>query len=76
MITCMGLVVGAVDSPYRDDVLRQCTEFLSKRRHLLDCFPEFVIDGQVYATVDDWCTTNGFGVLFKMYDGFISCMFI
>ena len=76
MITCMGLVVGAVDSPYKDDVLRQCTEFLSNHLNLLSNYPEFIIDGLAYATVVDWCTTDGFGVAFKMYDGFTSYMFL
>ena len=76
MITCLGLVVGVVESPVRQDVLKQCVEFLSNHMYLLGKNVEFLIDGKVYATVIDHCTTGGFGALFEMYDGFTSCMFI
>ena len=71
MITCMGLVVGVVDSANRQDVLNKCARFLSTNRHLLDCNVSFKIDNKVYATVlDTHSNNNEFVVLFKMYDGF------
>ena len=72
MITCLGLVVGAVISTSRQDVLNQCAEFLRTHRYLLDKNVDFEIDREIYATVIDTCVypDGVFGALFKMYDGF------
>ena len=72
MITCLGLVVGAITSTSRQDVLNQCARFLSTHRYLLGKQIDFEIDREVYATVIDTCEypDGVFGALFKMYDGF------
>lgn len=71
MITCLGLIVGVVDSTSRQDVLNKCAEFLSTHRYLLDKNVDFEIDREVYATViDTYEYPDGvFGALFRMYDG-------
>lgn len=72
MITCMGIVVGAVTSANRQDVLNQCARFLHTHRYLLDCNAVFVIDGQSYAAVLDTCDEHDeLWVLFEMYDGHV-----
>lgn len=71
MITCLGLVVGAVTSADRFEVLKQCARFLDTHRYLLDnSWVCFEIAGEVYATVR---STHDFkdgylAVAFKMYD--------
>ena len=72
MITCLGLIVGAVVSTSKQDVLNQCARFLDTHRYLLEKNADFEIDGKVYATVIDTCEypDGVFGALFKMYDGF------
>ena len=70
MITCLGLIVGVVENASRTDVLRQCAKFLQSHKYLIGISVEFEIDRQVYATVlDTHNFDDGFGVLFKMYDG-------
>lgn len=71
MITCLGLVVGIVDSAIRQDVLNQCAEFLNTHRYLVGLNVEFEINREVYCTVIDTCeySDGKFGVLFRMYDG-------
>ena len=71
MITCLGLIVGVVESPHTQDILNQCAKFVKKYPHLLKCGLEFVIDGLVYATVIDTHIDNGETlILCSMYDGF------
>jgi hypothetical protein len=72
MITCLGLVVGVVTSTDRREVLEQCARFLHNH-HILNTRVEFEIDKEVYATIYDteYFDDGYFGVLFKMYDGFI-----
>ena len=71
MITCLGLVVGVVESAIRQDVLNQCAEFLRTHRYLCDKNVQFEIDREVYTTVIDTCEypDGMFGVLFRMYNG-------
>lgn len=71
MITCLGLIVGLVDSTSRQDVLNKCAEFLSTHKYLLGKIVDFEIDRKVYATVIDTCEypDGKFGALFSMYDG-------
>jgi hypothetical protein len=71
MITCLGLVVGVVQSAIRQDVLNQCAEFLKTHRYLNGTNIEFEIDREVYATAIDTCEypDGRFGVLFTMYNG-------
>lgn len=72
MITCLGLLVGVVDSPYRKDILTQCTKFMDTHEYLLELQQvPFEINGTIYATViDTHMYKNGeFTVLFEMYDG-------
>lgn len=83
MITCLGLIVGVVTSDKRGEILNQCARFLDKYRHLLDLAEvNFEIDGKVYATLYDYHYFGAdelgrtFGVLFKMYDGFVDAAFI
>ena len=72
MITCLGLVVGAVTSADKREVLSQCARFIDTHRYLNKRGVQFEIDGFVYATVyathdfDD----GYFAVSFDMYDGF------
>lgn len=68
MITCMGLVVGVVESAFKRDVLEQCAKFLKQYAYLqrLDVVP-FEIDGQLYCTAIDTHTWEDgmFGVMFN-----------
>lgn len=69
MITCMGLIVGIVESQYTQDVLNQCAVWLKKYPHLLDLYPKFIIDGTVYFTViDSFIENNEVFILCRMYD--------
>ena len=72
MITCLGLVVGAVTSADRHEVLKQCAKFIDTHRYLNKRGVQFEIDGVVYATVYDThdCDDGYFAVLFIMYDRF------
>lgn len=72
MITCLGLVVGAISTAERHEVLKQCARFLDTHRYLLGKPVQFEIDGHVYATVYDTHDFDDgyFGVLFDMYDGY------
>ena len=77
MITCMGLIVGVVESTNRQDVLNQCAKFLRKYPHLQMIGLEFEIDNQMYARVYDiHDEADDFGVLYKMYDGCTCASFI
>ena len=74
MITCLGLVVGLVESELRQDVLNQCAKWLKTYKHLLDLERlNFVIDGKVYFTViDSFIDGNEVLILCKMHDGWTS----
>lgn len=82
MITCMGLIVGIVDSDKKDiktDVLNQCAEFLKKHRYLTGLENvRFEIDGFEFATMLDTRNFDDgkFGVLFRMYTGFCEVVMI
>ena len=70
MITCMGLIVGMVESASAQDVLNKCAKFLKKYKHLLDTYPRFIIDGVEYCRVIDTHVEKGnVYVLCRMYDG-------
>ena len=73
MITCMGLIVGVVESTNRQDVLNQCAKFLRKYPHLQGiCGLQFEIDNQMYAYVyDTYEFCDGLAVLFRMYDDYV-----
>lgn len=76
MITCNGLVVGAVTSTDKYEVLKQCVEFLHTYKNLQKKGTEFFIDNEMYCNVrDTWYFQDGyFGVYFKMYTGFAECV--
>ena len=70
MITCMGLVVGLVNSVYAQDVLNQCAKWLKGYKHLLNVYPKFTIDRVEYFTVIDSLIEDGeVFILCRMYDG-------
>lgn len=71
MITCLGLVVGAVESDSPQDILNQCARWLKKYSHLLDGSDlTFVIDGYNYFTVIDSYSEDGeVFILCKMHNG-------
>ena len=71
MITCMGLIVGMVQSMDRKDVLRQCVAFLVRYPHLRHRGVEFLIDNELYCTVSDTHVfEDGYlGAMFNMYNG-------
>lgn len=65
MITCLGLVVDIVKTPYKEDVLRQCYEFLKTHKNLCKIGTDFIIDDVCYATVVDYVDDEyGFAVCF------------
>ena len=71
MITCMGLVVGMVESASTQTTLNQCAKWLKRYKHLLDLYPQFIIDGLVYFTVIDSFIEHGeVFILCKMHDGY------
>lgn len=71
MITCMGLVVGAVESAVTREVLKQCVQFLKSHRYLITGQAEFEIDGNFYAIVVDTIEdNNNLWVMFLMHDGY------
>lgn len=73
MITCLGLVVGAVTSTDRQDVLKQCAEYIYTHRYLEGSNVSFEIDGQIYCTLVDTHISDGyFYMMVLMYDGFTS----
>ncbi len=77
MITCLGLIVGIVESASREDVLCQCAKFLKTHQYLNGLEVEFEIDRQVYATaLDTHNFDDEFGVLFKTYDGGIMVVMV
>ena len=70
MITCLGLVVGAVTTPYMIDVLNQCAKYLKKYMHLSQADVVFEVDNEAYACViDTFDAPEGFYVMFETYDG-------
>ena len=70
MITCMGLVVGCVESPYPQDLLNQCAKWLKKYKHLLDLYPSFIVEGlEYFRVIDTHVENNEIFILCKMYDG-------
>lgn len=70
MITCLGLVVGTVTSPCKQDTLNTCAKFLSTHKNLLKVGTKFEIDGIVYTTVIDFVSDEyDFAVMFRLYDG-------
>lgn len=71
MITCLGLVVGAVKSCVREFVLNECAKFIKEHSYLIDSSHfDFEIDKQVYATVLDTYEEEGkLYVYFRMYNG-------
>ena len=73
MITCMGLVVGAITSAIRNDVLEKCARFIYTHRYLEDTNVSFEIDGEIYCTLVDTLVSDGFFyMMVLMYDGFTS----
>lgn len=72
MITCLGLVVGAVQSARKDDVLNQICQFLLKHKNLLKVGQQFCIDGIVYATLEDWDEFDEFFCRFELWNGEVS----
>ena len=71
MITCMGLMVGCVESAYQQDLLNQCARWLKNYKHLLNPGLEFIVEGMTFFTVIDSHIENGeVFILCKMYDGF------
>lgn len=69
MITCLGLVVGIVESAFPQDVLNQCAKWVKQYPHLLECDLEFIINGMVYATVKDAYIENDEVFLYcKLYN--------
>ena len=73
MITCLGLVVGLVESANPQDVANQCAKFIKTHRYLCGLDLNFEIDGKLYATVEDThdFEDGRFGVLLRMYTGFM-----
>lgn len=74
MITCMGLIVGSVDSCVRQFTLKKCGEFLRKYPYLLKIENlTFEIDNQPYCMILDIAQSltdkSKIDVLFATYDG-------
>lgn len=76
MITCLGIVVGIVESENTTDVLKQCANFLKTHRYLNKKGVEFEIEGMIFATVVDTHNFEDgeFGVLFQKYDNFMEAV--
>ena len=70
MITCLGLVVGLVESAYPQDVLNQCAKWLKRYPHLLKSGLEFIIDGMVFFSVIDSHIEDGEVLIWcELYNG-------
>lgn len=70
MITCMGLVVGVVETANRGDLAKQCLNWLATKPHLLDIAPIFCVENIEYLQLKDYIQENN--VLtgyFQFYDG-------
>lgn len=74
MITCLDLVVGCVQTPYKEDTLRQCYDFLRQHKNL--CKRKeigFYIDNMLYCTLIDFVDDEyGFTCAFRIYDGSVN----
>ena len=69
MITCLGLVVDIIKTPYKEDVLRQCYEFLKTHKNLCRRGVGFIINNVCYATIIDFVDDEyGFAVCFRDTD--------
>lgn len=70
MITCLGLIVGIVDSCNRVDILRKCAEHVLKYHLSKGVF--FEIDGEIYAYLADTHTWSDgcFGCYFNVTNDF------
>ena len=73
MITCLGLVVGLVESEYPQDLVNQCAKWLKNYKHLLDVPGlSFIVDGMKFFTILDTFEENGEVFIYcKLYDGFV-----
>lgn len=74
MITCLGLVVGCVQTAFKKDTLQQCYDFLEQHKNLCDCEKVgFYIDGTLYCTLIDFVDDkHGFMCVFRDYNGSVN----
>lgn len=70
MITCTGLIVGTVESPYAQDLINQCAKWLKSHRYLLNEGLIFKVEKLDYFTVIDYFEENNeVFILCRLYDG-------
>lgn len=73
MITCLNLIVGSVQTPYKKDVLQQCYDFLALHKNLCKRNTAFYIDGVLYCSLADFVDDeHGFACAFRDYEGDIN----
>ena len=73
MITCMGLIVGTLESvDYQySELMMMCAKWLKNYTHLLNSYPQFMINGKLYFTViDSYFENERLFIMCKMHDGF------
>ena len=70
MITCMGLVVGIIETANRNDFARQCLKWLATKPHLLNAMPMFSVENVEYLQLKDYVQENNvLAGYFQFHDG-------
>ena len=71
MITCLGRIVGTIRTADRNDLARQCLEWLRNNKYLLDIMPVFCVEGIEYLCLKDYTYTenNLLAGYFQFHDG-------
>ena len=70
MITCLGLIVGTVETSYAQDVINKCARWLKNYKHLVNEGLSFEVEGFTFFTVIDYFEENNeLFILCRLYDG-------
>lgn len=70
MITCMGLIVGIIETANRNDLAKQCLKWLATKPHLLNAMPMFCVENVEYMQLKDYVQENNvLAGYFQFHDG-------